>query len=136
MTIDEIKQQLDKEISKFSNDTEGVTFYLITLGRRSPGLNASDKIEKNLVKGCQTKTWFNIVLKESRVYLSVDSNTMIIKGLGTLLARLLNGQTITDVCHADLDSITPKSLRNFVGHQHSEGLIAMIHHLRFILQEI
>lgn len=130
MTIDEIKQQVDEEISKFNNDTESVTFYLIALGRRSPGLNASDKIEKNLVKGCQTKTWFKVALKEDRVYLSIDSNTMIIRGLGAVLARLVNGQTITDINCADIDSIPPAGLKHYIGSQYSEGLNAMLIHLK------
>lgn len=130
MTINEIKRQIDEEIAKFNNDAEGVTFYLIALGRRNPGFNASDKIERNLVKGCQTKTWFRVALKEDRVYLSIDSNTMIIRGLGVVLARLLSGQTINDIDCADIDSISPAGLKYYVGSQYSEGLNAMLIHLK------
>jgi cysteine desulfuration protein SufE len=97
---------------------------------------ASDKTDQNLVKGCQTKVWFKAFIQNSKVYLTIDSNTIITKGLGSLLVRLFNGQKPEDILQADLHSFQRIDFNSFMGSQRSNGLNHMIHHLRIIVNQL
>jgi cysteine desulfuration protein SufE len=136
MTVSQIEKEIEGEISKFNGDIEGITFYLITLGQRNLGMVPSDKTDQNLVRGCQTKVWFKAFIQDSRVYLTVDSNTIISRGLGSLLARLFNGQKPEDILKADLQCFQRDDFNSFMGSQRSNGLNHMIHHVRIIVTQL
>jgi len=135
MSIQQIQEEIEIELSKFGHDAEQITFYLIALGQKNPGLKPTDKTERNLVKGCQTKIWVNVFTQHQLVYLSIDSNTVITKGLGSLLIRLFSGQPVDKILSTDLNAFSQKSFRKFMGGQRSDGFNAMVRHLKMIVKQ-
>jgi cysteine desulfuration protein SufE len=129
MTINEIRQQMEKEILHLDN-AESITFYLVSLGQRNPGLNTSEKTDDHLVRGCHFKTWLKITFMNECACLSVDSNSTIVRGLGSLLMRLFNGQPVDAILNADINSLNQSNLRQFMGSQRREGLELMVRHVK------
>jgi cysteine desulfuration protein SufE len=133
MSIEQIKKEIEEEISKFDGDIERITFYLITLGQRNVGMGDRDKNDQNVVKGCQAKIWLKAFIQNDKVLLSIDSNTIIIKGMGSILVRLFNGQKPEDILYADMQSSQLDDFNRFVGDHRSNGLKYMINYLKQIV---
>ena len=88
MTINETQDEIISEFSLLEGDMEMTIFYIMELGQKLPEMDNADKIEENVVKGCQSKVWLTASTKNDSVYFLADSNTAITKGLVSLLIRI------------------------------------------------
>jgi cysteine desulfuration protein SufE len=91
----------------------------------------ADKIDENLVKGCQSKVWLTARLENDKVWFNADSNTAITKGLVSLLIRIFNGQKPDDILQAELYFIHKIGMDRFIGTQRSNGFAAMIKQMKW-----
>ena len=57
MTINEVQDEIISEFSLLEGDMEMTIFYIMELGQKLPEMTDADKIEENVVKGCQSKVW-------------------------------------------------------------------------------
>ena len=104
--------------------------YLIELGKKINPLPEEHRIDDNIVKGCQSKVWLMAELQNGAINYQADSNTMITKGLVSMLIRILSGQTPNDILNADLYFIQKIGMGRFIGTQRSNGLAAMIKQMK------
>ncbi|MDZ4746841.1 MAG: SufE family protein [Saprospiraceae bacterium] len=129
ITIDHEQEKVIEEFSQFTDWTDKYE-YLIDLGKALPALNEKYKTEFHLVKGCQSKVWLHAFVKEDKLYLEADSDTVITKGIIALLIRVLNGQELNDIEKADLKFIDLIGLKSHLSPTRSNGLISMIQHIK------
>ena len=62
---------------------------IIQLGKKLPQMEDKDKIETNLVQGCESLAWL-IMNKEGELYsFKMDSDTRVVKGLMMILLMIL-----------------------------------------------
>lgn len=110
MTTQEIQQEIVSEFKNFDNwlDKYG---YLAKLGKALPSIDSEYKTEDTLIKGCQVKTWFHSTLKGGQVFYEIESKSIIIKGIISLLLRVLSGQRIEAIINTDLYFIDEAGLR-------------------------
>ncbi len=101
MTIEETQKEIISEFKVF-DDWFGRHGHLIELGKSLPPLAPEYKTENNLVKGCQVKTWFHSAAKDGKMFYSIDSESALIRGIISLLARIFSGQTPEEIKNADL----------------------------------
>jgi cysteine desulfuration protein SufE len=104
--------------------------YLIELGKKLSPLGQEYQVEENIVKGCQSKVWLVANHQQGTVNFQADSNTMITKGLVSMLIRILSGQNPDDILNADLYFIHKIGMNRFIGTQRSNGLGAMIKQMK------
>jgi len=129
-TIQEIEQEIISEFEVLGGDPEMNNIYLIELGQKLAPLPESDKVEKNIVKGCQSKVWLTSQMDDGRIYYQADSNTVITKGLVSLLIRVLSGQSPDAIQQAELNFVNQIGLDRFIGTQRSNGFAAMIKQMK------
>lgn len=124
----QINAEQDSVIDEFSQFTDWSDRYeyLIDLGKALPPLNEKYKTDFHLVKGCQSKVWLHAEVKEDRLFLSADSDTVITKGIIALLIRVLGGQKLAEIEHADLYFIDAIGLKSHLSPTRSNGLTSMI----------
>ena len=130
MTIDEIQDEIISEFSLLEGDMEMTIFYIMELGQKLPEMDNADKIEENVVKGCQSKVWLTASTINDKVFFVADSNTAITKGLVSLLIRIFNGQTPDSILNADLYFMRKIGMERFIGTQRSNGFAAMIKQMK------
>jgi cysteine desulfuration protein SufE len=130
MTIKETQDEIINEFSLLEGDLEMSVMYLMELGQKLPPMAEADKVEANVVKGCQSKVWLTATLKHDRLYFAADSNTAITKGLVSLLIRIFNGHTPEEVLAADLFFMQKIGMDRFIGTQRSNGFAAMIKQMK------
>jgi cysteine desulfuration protein SufE len=104
--------------------------YLIELGKKMDPLSEKYHTDDNIVKGCQSKVWLNADSQDGLVTYKADSNTLITKGLVSMLIRVLSGQNADDILNADLYFIDKIGMSRFIGTQRSNGLAAMIKQMK------
>ena len=129
MTINEIQEEIIEEFADFEDWMDKYA-YLIELGTDLNGLDEKHQTDANLIKGCQSKVWFNANLEDGKVKLEADSDAIIVKGIVGLLLRALSGQTPDDILNNDLTFVEKIGLKEHLSPTRSNGLVAMIKQMR------
>jgi cysteine desulfuration protein SufE len=130
MTINQVQDEIIEEFSLLDGDMEMTIFYIMELGQKLAPLNEADRIEENVVKGCQSKVWLTAKIENDKVVFTADSNTAITKGLVSLLIRIFNGQSPDSILSADLYFMHKIGMERFIGTQRSNGFAAMIKQMK------
>lgn len=131
MTIDEVQDDIVNEFEILAGDQEMTVLYIMELGQKLPAIKEEDRVDQNLVKGCQSRVWLTASLSKGRVFFRADSNTAITKGLVSLLIRLFNGHTPEEILDADLTFMSRIGMERFIGTQRSNGFSAMIKQMKY-----
>src|SRR5882724_10162366 len=115
MTLNEVQDEIINEFSLLDGDMEMTVFYIMELGQKLPEMDVAERVEENIVKGCQSKVWLMASVKEGKVFFTGDSNTAITKGLVSLLIRIFNGQNPETILNADLYFMKKIGMERFIG---------------------
>lgn len=129
MSIKEQEKALIEDFELLENWEEKYD-YLIELGYELPEMSEDLKTEQNLVKGCQSSVWFNIRCENHKVFFEADSDSLIVKGIVAVVDKLFNGQTAEDLLTADLSFFETVGLWRHLSAQRSNGVSAMLAHLK------
>lgn len=129
MTINEIQ---DKIIEEFSDLNDGFDKYqyIVNLGRSLEPLNKEYKTEEYLISGCQSNVWLKAEILENKIYFSADSDSLIIKGIISLLLRVVNNQSPVDILNKELYFIDRTGLRSKLSPARGNGLFSMISQIK------
>ena len=128
-TINEIQDEIIEEFSCLDDWMDRYQL-LIDMGSEQEPLPESDKTEQNLIDGCQSRVWLMCDEKEGRLYFRAESDALIVKGIVTLLIRVLSGHTPDEILDADLYFIEKIGLREHLSPTRSNGLLAMLKQMR------
>ena len=131
--MDQIKQRQEEIIEEFSmldGDMEMTLDYIMELGGELGSFPEEDRIEENIVKGCQSKVWMTAGLEDDRIQFKADSNTAITKGLVSLLVRVMNQSSPKDVINAEIYFPKQIGMDRFIGTQRSNGFASMIKQMK------
>lgn len=130
MTIDEIQDEIIEEFSDFDDWMDRYQL-LIDLGNEQKPLPESSKTEQNLIDGCQSRVWLTADLTpEGLVHFEAESDALIVKGIVTLLVRVLSDHTPQEILDADLYFIERIGLREHLSPTRSNGLLAMLRQMK------
>lgn len=129
MTIKEIQEEIVEEFVGF-DDWMDKYAYLIELGTDLSGLESQYQTDQNLIKGCQSKVWFNAKLEDGLVKIEADSDAIIVKGIAALLIRVFNNQTPEAIMNSDLHFIDEIGLKQHLSPTRSNGLVAMVKQIK------
>ncbi len=130
MTINERQDEIIEEYQDFDDWMDRYQL-LIDLGSSMPPLPEQYKTEQNLIDGCQSRVWLQADLTpEGHIHFQAESDALIVKGIVSLLIRVLDDQTPHDILAADLYFIERIGLREHLSPTRSNGLVAMVKQMR------
>ncbi|HCT95048.1 MAG: Fe-S metabolism protein SufE [Bacteroidetes bacterium GWE2_39_28] len=129
MTIREVEQQIVEEFSIFTDWMDKYE-YLIELGKTLPIIKEGEKLEGNLIKGCQSRVWLNAEFKNGLIYFTADSDAIITKGIISLLIRVFSERTPKEIIDADLNFIKEIGLQENLSPTRANGLLSMIKQIK------
>lgn len=129
MTINEIQDEI---IATFSVSDDWLDRYalLIEMGDALPPFDEKYKTESNLIEGCQSRVWLHAGYADGKVLFQGESDTVIVKGIVSLLVRVLSGHTPREILDADLYFIDRIGLRAHLSPIRSNGLVAMLKQMK------
>ncbi|PJB12219.1 MAG: Fe-S metabolism protein SufE [Flavobacteriales bacterium CG_4_9_14_3_um_filter_40_17] len=129
MSIKEIQAEIVDEFSLFDDWMQRYE-YMIALGKSLPLIEEQYKIDRNLIKGCQSKVWVHAEMKDGKVVFTADSDAIITKGIIAILLRTLSNQSPKDVLEADMHYIDEIGLKEHLSPTRANGLVSMIKQLK------
>lgn len=127
-----INELQDEVIEEFCALDDWMDRYqlLIDLGGDLPALSEKEKVEQNLIDGCQSRVWLVCEERGGSLFFQGESDALIVRGLVALLVRVLSGHTPQEILDADLFFIERIGLRDQLSPTRSNGLLAMIKQMR------
>ena len=128
-TIEEIESEIVEEFSLFDSWDDKYE-YIIDLGKRLAPLDAEHKTDDNRVRGCQSTVWLIAEYKNGRIYYKAESDAIIVKGLISMLIRVLSGQTPDDIVGARLEFLTEIGMMKHLAQTRSNGLLSMVKQMK------
>jgi cysteine desulfuration protein SufE len=128
-SIAETENEIAEEFALFDN-WEDKYEYIIDMGRKLEPLEEIHKKDENRIRGCQSTVWLVSEYRDGRVYYKADSDAMIVKGLVSMLIRVLSGQKPADIISAGLGFIDRIGMRSHLAQTRSNGLLSMVKQMK------
>ena len=128
-TIQETEDEIVDEFSLFDN-WEDKYEYIIDLGKKLQPLDTKFKVEENKIKGCQSQVWLVANEHDGRIYFKADSDAVIVRGLVSMLIRVLSGHTPQEIIDTKLDFINKIGMTTHLAQTRSNGLLSMVKQMK------
>ena len=129
MTINEIQDEIIEEFSGLDDWMDKYQL-LIDLGNELTPLDERCKTEQNLIDGCQSRVWLQADFIDGLIHFTAESDALIVKGIVSLLIRVLSDHTPQEILDADLYFIEEIGLKEHLSPTRSNGLVAMVKQIR------
>jgi cysteine desulfuration protein SufE len=129
MTIKEIQDDIIEAFSVLDEWMDRYTL-LIDMGNSMPPLDEKYKTLSNLIEGCQSRVWLHAEYVDGKIIFHGESDAVIVKGIVSLLIRVLSGNTPQEILDAELYFIKEIGLNEHLSPLRSNGLIAMLKQMK------
>jgi cysteine desulfuration protein SufE len=129
MSINEIQEEIITDFELF-DDWEGKYEYIIDLGKKLLPMAEEDKTDDNIIKGCQSVVWLHARHENGIIHFDADSQAIIVKGLVSMLTKVLSGHTPEEILNADLYFIKKVGLAGHLAQTRSNGLASMVKQMK------
>ena len=128
-SIKETEKEITAEFALFDSWDDKYE-YIIDLGKKLAPLDAKYKTDDNRVRGCQSSVWLVADFKDGKLYYQADSDAMIVKGLISMLIRVLSGRPADEIIEARLDFIRDIGMTTHLAQTRSNGLLNMVKQMK------
>jgi cysteine desulfuration protein SufE len=129
MSIAETEREIVEEFALFDSWDDKYE-YIIDLGKRLPPLDVKYKTDENRVRGCQSSVWLVADYRDGKLFFQADSDAMIVKGLISMLVRVLSGRTPDQILEAKMDFIREIGMTTHLAQTRSNGLLSMVKQMK------
>ncbi|MDE5845370.1 MAG: SufE family protein [Muribaculaceae bacterium] len=129
MTIQETENEV---IDEFADIDDWMDRYamIIDMGNSLPSIDEKYRTPEHLIEGCQSRVWVNAELEDGKVVYTADSDAVIVKGIISMLIKVLSNHTPDEILNADLSFIDKIGLAEHLSPTRSNGLLAMLKQMR------
>jgi len=123
-----IESRVKEVINEFNQfkDWEERYKHLIKLGKELAPLPEEYRIEKNLIKGCQSKAWLHAEFKEGYIHFYGDSEAAIVKGIMAIALKVYSGSTPDEILKTGANFLEEIGLREHLSMSRSNGLSSLL----------
>jgi len=126
--LDEIRESF-----AFFDDWEDRYKFIIDLGRGLAPMADALKVDANIVRGCQSQVWIDHRLQDGRLYFTLDSDAMIVRGLIAIVLAAFDGRTPQAILGYDIDALFKDlDLMRHLSPTRGNGLAALVRRMRDI----
>lgn len=127
-------EELSENFALF-DDWEERYRYLIDLGRSLPEMSAELRTEESLVRGCTSKVWMVLEIKDGRLCIQADSDAHLVRGLIALLLAAYQGKTLEEARGIDIAAqFKAIGLEQNLSPNRRNGFFAMVERIRREIQ--
>lgn len=136
----EVMEQRQKDIEKRLSGMESAFDrydYLISVGcfegmAGNEMTEGEDRLHRdaNLMKTCQSRLWVLSEIREGRLFVKVDSDSMIVRGVAVLLASVLEGASPKEVSKVNIWLLEKLKLEELLPDKRKKGLKEMIFRIK------
>ncbi|HMF70813.1 MAG TPA: SufE family protein [Flavitalea sp.] len=128
-TIQDTEEEIIEEFALFDSWDDKYE-YIIDLGKKLEVLDEQYKTDSNRVRGCQSTVWLAAFYKDGIITYKADSDAVIVKGLISMLIRVLSGHTPDEILDAKLGFIQTIGMTSHLAQTRSNGLLSMVRQMK------
>ena len=130
MTINQIQDEIIDEFVDIEDWMDRYA-YIIDLGNALPAIDEKYKTPQYIIEGCQSRVLLNAELNdEGKIIYTADSDAIIVKGIISLLIKVLSEHTPQEILDAELYFIDKIGLSEHLSPTRSNGLVAMVKQMK------
>src|SRR5450432_3308832 len=129
LNIAEAEKEIIEEFALFDSWDDKYE-YIIDMGKKLAPLDLKFKTNENRVRGCQSSVWLVADYHEGKLFFQADSDAMIVKGLISMLIRVLSGRTTDEIIEAKMDFIREMGMTAHLAQTRSNGLLSMVKQMK------
>jgi len=104
--------------------------YLIDLGRKLEPLDESERVDDNLLDGCQSRVWLVMDGDQEALRIRANSDAAIVSGLIALLMRVYDGASPAEILATEPEFVEAIGLSQHLSPTRANGLGAMLGAIR------
>ena len=128
-SIQVIENEIVEEFSLFDSWDDKYE-YIIDLGKKLPALDDQYKKDENKVRGCQSTVWLVADYNDGKIFYRAESDAVIVKGLISMLIRVLSGHSADEILETKLDFIQKIGMTTHLAQTRSNGLLSMVKQMK------
>jgi len=122
-----------KETFEFFDDWEDKYRFVIDLGKDLPSLPQAQRVDANLIRGCQSQVWLTHEIAGHTLHFVIDSDAHIVRGLISIVLITLNGRSAEEILNTDIEGLFEElQLLSHLSATRGNGLRAMIQRIQAI----
>ncbi len=129
MNINEIQDEIIEEFAVFDDWMDKYSL-IIDMGNTLEPMAEEDKIPQNIIEGCQSRVWITARMEDGKVRFSGESDAIIVRGIVSLLLRVLDNQTPQTILDTDLYFLKEIGLQEHLSPTRSNGLVSMLRQMK------
>lgn len=128
MTLEELVDTF-----RFFDDWEDKYRFIIDLGKSLAGIPDSDKIETNLIRGCQSQVWLTHKTQDEQLTFALDSDAHIVRGLSAVVLIAIQQRRAEEIAALDIEAIFAElDLLAHLSVTRGNGLRAMVARIKAV----
>lgn len=134
ITVDDILEALE-----FLDDWESRYRYIIDLGRQLAPMPDELKTDARIVRGCQSQVWLDTRYDPDakRLWLGIDSDAVIVKGLAAMVLTAYNGKSPAEILAFDIDGFFARvDLLRHLSQTRGNGLLSMVQRIKDVARTL
>lgn len=129
MTLAERRQQIIDDI-QIIEDPEERFGYIVDRGRGLPHLPAELKIDAFKIEGCVSNLWLVPEYVDGRCFFRCDGDSMITKGVGSLICELYSDSTPDEIASEDASFMGALGISQHLTQNRRNGLSNLVKRIR------
>lgn len=129
MTINQIQDEIIEDFSALDDWMDRYAL-IIEMGNSLPAMAEKHKTQTNIIEGCQSRVWITAEMREGKVHFEGESDAIIVRGIVSMLLRVLNDQPAQAIVDADLYFIKEIGLQEHLSPTRSNGLVSMLRQMK------
>ena len=132
-STNKVNSRQDEVIDEFDMFSDWMEKYehIIEIGKDLSPMEEDDKVDENLIKGCQSRVWLSAKFNsQGEVIFSADSDAIITKGLVALMVHILSGAQASEIATSDLYFLEKIGLHEHLSSTRSNGLASMVKQMK------
>lgn len=101
------------------------------MGNTLPPMPEEYKTPQYIIEGCQSRAWLHAdITPEGLIHFTADSDAIIVKGIISMLLKVLNDHSPAEIADADLYFIDKIGLAENLSPTRSNGLAALVKQMK------
>jgi cysteine desulfuration protein SufE len=130
MNLESRQQELIDTFEMFGDWMEKYE-HLIELGKELKPMAEADRVDENLIQGCQSRVWIACKTHDNgHLTFTADSDAIITKGLVALVLELFSNAPAAEIATANLHCLQKIGLHDHLSPNRSNGLSSMVQKIK------
>ena len=129
MTIRETQDSIIRDFQMIGDEFNRYTL-LIELSKELRKPEEEKLTDDRLVKGCQSRVWLDIAYPGGRSRISAYSDTLLIRGILSLILEVYNDRTPAEILENELYFFEGAGIAEFLTEERSKGMARVIADIR------